>query len=104
MVISFIWLFEKSNTPISLSRSLRTLYNVQPDGETIKLNPHSWNTVANILYIDAPAGVGYSYSDSQDYVTGDAETATNNYAAVRSFFKKFPQFKKNDFYITGETQ
>jgi len=78
-------------------------YQIQPDGETIKLNPHSWNTVANVLYIEAPAGVGYSYSDSGNYVTGDHETAANNYAAVRSFFSKFPEYAKNDFYITGES-
>jgi len=78
-------------------------YQIQPDGERIKLNPHSWNTVANILYIEAPAGVGYSYSDDGNYVTGDHETAKNNYAAVKSFFSKFPEYTKNEFYITGES-
>ena len=46
-------------------------------------------------------GVGYSYSDDGNYTTGDHETAQNNLAAVRSFFRKFPEFVKNDFYITG---
>src|SRR6185503_13172622 len=52
----------------------------------------------------APAGVGFSYRvGSKDYTTNDDQTARNNHAAIRSFFKKFPQYTKNHFYITGES-
>jgi len=78
-------------------------YQIQPDGETIKLNPYSWNKVANVLYIEAPAGVGYSFSMDEDYTTGDHETATANYAAVKDFFRQFPEFAKHEFYISGES-
>jgi len=78
-------------------------YQIQPDGETIKLNPHSWNKVANVLYIEAPAGVGYSFSLDENYKTGDNETATANYVAVKDFFRQFPEYAKHDFYISGES-
>lgn len=78
-------------------------YQIQPDGETIKLNPYSWNKIANVLYIEAPAGVGYSYSDDGNYKTGDSEVARANYHAVKDFFRQFPEYTKNEFYITGES-
>jgi len=78
-------------------------YQIQPDGKTIKLNPYSWNKVANVLYIEAPAGVGYSYSLDENYVTGDAETALANYIAVKDFFRQFPEYAHHEFYISGES-
>ena len=50
------------------------------------------------------SGVGYSYSDDENYFTkktDDKETAKANYAAVKEFLRKFPEFAKNDLYIAG---
>lgn len=44
---------------------------VKDDGATLEENPFSWNTVANVLYLESPAGVGYSYSDDRNYTTDD---------------------------------
>lgn len=34
--------------------------------------------VSNVIYLDSPAGVGYSYSkNTEDYNTGDLKTATD---------------------------
>ena len=27
-------------------------------------NPHAWNTISNVLFVESPVGVGFSYSDS----------------------------------------
>ena len=73
----------------------------------IELNPHSWNAHANLLFIETPAGVGFSYQEgvtpTYDYHTDDQATARLNFAALRSFYRKFPHLVSNDFYLTGES-
>ena len=74
------------------------------DGETIYLNPNSWNTVANMLYLEAPVGVGFSYSpDKADYTNNDNQTALDNYQALLNFFTLFPEYQSHEFFITGES-
>ncbi|XP_014452524.1 lysosomal protective protein [Alligator mississippiensis] len=67
------------------------------------LNPYSWNKVANMLYLESPAGVGYSYSDFTQSSISDNQVAEDNYQALQSFFAKFPAFRNNDFYVFGES-
>lgn len=70
----------------------------------LDLYPHSWNKLANVLYVEAPAGVGFSFSDDQnDYTTNDTLTANDNYVAIQAFFEKFPERRANDFYISAES-
>jgi len=76
---------------------------INDDGVTLMQNPFSWNKVANMLYLEAPAGVGFSYSDDKNYTTDDDQTSLNNYAALKSFFTMYPELSSNDFYITGES-
>ncbi|KAK7487194.1 hypothetical protein BaRGS_00021546 [Batillaria attramentaria] len=78
-------------------------YRVQEDGLTLEYNPQSWNSVANMLYLEAPAGVGFSYSDDKNYTTDDDQVAKDNYLALKDFFAKFPEFATNEFFITGES-
>jgi serine carboxypeptidase-like clade 2 len=79
--------------------------NFTAKGAGIDLNPYSWNTVANVIYVESPAGVGFSYSNtSSDYLKpGDQRTASDMYAFLQGFYREFPQFAKNDFWITGES-
>ena len=54
--------------------------------------------------LEAPAGVGFSYSDDKaDYTTDDDKTAADNLEALQAFFKKFPQLKSTSLYLTGES-
>jgi carboxypeptidase C (cathepsin A) len=67
-------------------------------------NPFSWNLVANMLYIEQPAGVGFSYSEhSNDYNTGDHQAAADNYQVIRQFLMRFPERQSSDFYISSES-
>lgn len=67
-------------------------------------NPWSWSRAANVLYLEAPAGVGFSYSPvHKELSNGDNGTAADNLAALEQFFLAFPEYKTNDFYVSGES-
>ncbi len=69
----------------------------------LRTNPYSWNQLANMLFIESPAGVGFSYSKTlSDYSSSDASTAQDNYDAMVQFLVKFPQFAGRPFFLTGE--
>ena len=58
--------------------------------------------IANVIYLDSPSGVGLSYSESvTDYVTNDTQTALDTLTFLEAFFREFPEFVGNRFYITG---
>ncbi|KPP65096.1 Lysosomal protective protein precursor-like [Scleropages formosus] len=67
------------------------------------LTEHGPFLIANMLYLESPAGVGFSYSDEKKYATNDTEVSMNNYLALKEFFRLFPEYSKNEFYITGES-
>uniref|UniRef100_A0A0E0HE26 carboxypeptidase D n=1 Tax=Oryza nivara TaxID=4536 RepID=A0A0E0HE26_ORYNI len=51
-------------------------FRIRPDGATLFLNDYRWNKVANILFLDSPAGVGFSYTNTTSdlYDSGDKRT------------------------------
>jgi carboxypeptidase C (cathepsin A) len=65
---------------------------------------YTWAKHATMVYLEAPAGVGFSYSDdAADYTTDDDQTALDNLAAVETWFAAFPEYLESDFFITGES-
>ena len=65
---------------------------------------YTWAKKSNMLYIEAPVGVGFSYSDDpKDYNCTDDTTAQDNMHAVEKFYDLFPEYKSNDLYLTGES-
>jgi hypothetical protein len=73
-------------------------------GVTLQKNDYSWNLFSNSLFIEAPAGVGFSYCDTPDgCVHNDTATAADNLKSLEIFFAGFPEYKANDFWITGES-
>nr|CAD2169959.1 unnamed protein product [Meloidogyne enterolobii] len=66
-------------------------------------NPYAWNNNANVLFLESPAGVGYSYSTDGNITTNDDETANYNYEALKQFLNKFPEYKGRPTIISGES-
>eukprot|EP00300_Choanocystis_sp_HF-7_P024605 c26105_g1_i1.p1 GENE.c26105_g1_i1~~c26105_g1_i1.p1 ORF type:complete len:472 (+),score=104.62 c26105_g1_i1:28-1416(+) len=65
----------------------------------------SWNSFANMIFLEAPAGVGMSYSNPapNTYVTNDNITAAQNLEFLVQFFQAFPEYAQNEFFIAGES-
>ncbi|KAG4974759.1 hypothetical protein JHK82_031648 [Glycine max] len=83
-------------------------FRVNSDGKTLHRNIFSWNKdfeVANVLFLESPAGVGFSYSNkSKDYDNnGDKKTAADNYLFFVNWLERYPEYKERDFYIAGES-
>ena len=71
----------------------------------LEYNPHTWNQRANILYVEQPAGVGFSFGDKDagDYDVGDERASIDNYQLIVNFLNRFPNLKENEFYIASES-
>ncbi|KAK8036304.1 hypothetical protein PG993_008918 [Apiospora rasikravindrae] len=68
---------------------------------TPSLNPYSFNNFANMLYIDQPIGVGFSYGN--DTVDSTVSAAPQVWALLQSFYAQFPQYESRDFGIFTES-
>ncbi|CAA2995189.1 serine carboxypeptidase-like 45 isoform X1 [Olea europaea var. sylvestris] len=77
----------------------------RPSGNVLVRNEYSWNREANVLYLESPIGVGFSYStDSSTYEgVNDKITARDNMVFLQKWFLKFPQYRNRSLYITGES-
>ncbi|KAF3772676.1 Serine carboxypeptidase-like 6 [Nymphaea thermarum] len=68
------------------------------------LNPYSWTKVSNIIFLDAPTGTGFSYSNTkEDYLTGDFKASNDNYMFLVKWLHEFPEFRSNSFYVGGDS-
>ncbi|GAY61901.1 hypothetical protein CUMW_213580 [Citrus unshiu] len=79
-------------------------FQPRENGKLLK-NEYSWNLESNMLYVDSPIGVGYSYSNtSSDYkLWNDAATAEDNLRFIVNWFKEFPQYKDSEFFLAGDS-
>mmetsp|Transcript_88873 Transcript_88873/g.167471 ORF Transcript_88873/g.167471 Transcript_88873/m.167471 type:complete len:486 (-) Transcript_88873:133-1590(-) len=73
---------------------------VSKDGSRTRLNPYSWHTNANVMWVDQPAGVGFSTGLGTHNENGVAQ---NMFTFLQNFYKQFPEYQTQDFYIFGES-
>lgn len=77
----------------------------QPSLQDIQLhpNPHSWSRTAHVLYIDSPAGTGFSYTPGEStYHTDDDRTIRDLESFVAGFFQEHAWLREQPLYIAGK--
>ncbi|XP_043707225.1 serine carboxypeptidase-like 25 [Telopea speciosissima] len=79
-------------------------FNIKENGTGLNLNKFSWNTVANLLFLESPVGVGFSYTNTTDDLeSGDERTAKEALEFIHRWLDRFPRYKQRDIYLTGES-
>ncbi|CAN1811733.1 Serine carboxypeptidase 24 [Linum perenne] len=80
-------------------------FRINKTTSSLFLNKYSWNTEANILFLESPAGVGFSYTNTTSNLqdSGDARTSQDALVFMLRWMSRFPQYKFRDFYIAGES-
>ncbi|XP_045831970.1 serine carboxypeptidase-like 42 [Trifolium pratense] len=74
------------------------------DGRGLRKNSMSWNRASNLLFVESPAGVGWSYSNTaSDYNIGDASTANDMLLFFLKWYEKFPTYRSRELFLTGES-
>jgi len=91
-------------------------FQVNLEGQQV--NPHSWNNVANVLFLESPAGSfltpdaertsGFSYclkqGQKQRTCSWNDKTQAVAYAqTLQAFYKAYPEYASHDLYLAGES-
>ncbi|KAK7019582.1 Alpha/Beta hydrolase protein [Favolaschia claudopus] len=76
---------------------------VNSDQKTTELNPHSWNTVSNMIYIDQPTGTGFSYGT--DTINSTYAAAPAIWRVLQTLFSspEFSAYRSREFILATES-
>ncbi|RDA89767.1 hypothetical protein CP533_3572 [Ophiocordyceps camponoti-saundersi (nom. inval.)] len=112
---TFFWFFESrgdpAKDPVTLwveggpacSSMLGLLQQVGPARINEKLqpefNPFSWINRTSMIFLDQPANTGFSHTSK--HVNTSIDAAKDVLTAMTTFLKQFPEYAKQDFYVSG---
>lgn len=77
--------------------------SIKNEGHNVTHNPYSWNTHANIIFLDQPVNVGYSYAEDGTTVSTSPVAGKDVYAFLELFLNRYPQYSKAPFHIAAES-
>lgn len=115
----FYWFFEAQNDPETAplviwltggpgGSSMLALFlengpcRIQPDLST-KVHPYAWTNNANMIWLDQPTTVGFSYGAAEDEDFDESDAGENLYWFLQGFLEKHPEFGGREFFLTGES-
>eukprot|EP00933_Yihiella_yeosuensis_P045100 TRINITY_DN40417_c0_g1_i1.p1 TRINITY_DN40417_c0_g1~~TRINITY_DN40417_c0_g1_i1.p1 ORF type:complete len:487 (-),score=33.47 TRINITY_DN40417_c0_g1_i1:69-1529(-) len=77
-------------------------FHANADG-TLNLRETRFNRIANTIYVEQPAGVGFSKDHNPNHVWTDDDAATDNHEFLVRFVDRFPEFKNTDLKLNSES-
>ncbi|KAJ6614660.1 carboxypeptidase C [Mycena sp. CBHHK59/15] len=116
----FFWFFESRNSPSTdplvlwlnggpgCSSSTGLLFELGPcsianEGLNTTFNKHSWTSNANVIFLDQPVNVGFSYADDGTTVSTSPVAGKDVYAFLELFLARFPEYSTLPFHISAES-
>ena len=72
-------------------------------GHNVTFNPYSWNTHANIIFLDQPINVGFSYSEDGSKIDTSQLAGKDVYAFLELFLNRFPEYSTQPFHLAAES-
>jgi carboxypeptidase D len=66
------------------------------DSNTLEYNNGSWHEFANLLFVDNPVGTGFSYVNTNKYVSELDEMANQFVTFLEKWFALFPHYEHDD--------
>ncbi|KAK6928095.1 Peptidase S10, serine carboxypeptidase [Dillenia turbinata] len=75
-------------------------FRISKNATGLYLNKFSWNTAANLLFLETPAGVGFSYSNRSGDLFDTAEDSLN---FLIRWMDRFRRYKNREVYLSGES-
>ncbi|KAF7795558.1 hypothetical protein EIP86_006720 [Pleurotus ostreatoroseus] len=116
----FFWFFESRRAPQKAPLTLwlnggpgcssmtGLLFELGPcriadGGKNTTFNDLSWTSYSNMIFLDQPVNVGYSYSDDGSTVNTSPVAAEDVYAFLELFLDRYPQYADAPFHLAAES-
>jgi hypothetical protein len=71
------------------------------DGGKLEYNNGSWDEFANLLFVDQPVGTGFSYVNTDSYLTDLNQMVDHMMIFLEKWFALFPEYEHDDVSCTG---
>jgi len=75
--------------------------SIRNEGKNTTRNPYSWNMHSNMIFLDQPVNVGYSYGDAS--VDTSPVAGQDVYAFLELFVNRFPEYADKQLHLSAES-